>query len=323
MNIKNIQALAQQDMTAVNDLIFSKLHSDVALINQLGVYIVNGGGKRMRPLLTVLAARAIGYQGEEHLQLAAIVEFIHTSTLLHDDVVDESNMRRGRETANAMFGNSASVLVGDFLYSRSFQMMSQLRNLRIMDILSDATNIIAEGEVLQLMNCNDPDTTEDSYMKVIYCKTAKLFEAATRLAAVIAKQDDATELAMLNYGKHLGTAFQLVDDIMDYTADAQEMGKNVGDDLAEGKPTLPLLYAMKNGNEQQSAMIRDAIEHGNGMDNLNDILAAMTQTGALVYTQQKAEQEADKAINAVAMLPESAYKQALISLAHIAANRSH
>ena len=222
-----------------------------------------------------------------------------------------------------MFGNSASVLVGDFLYSRSFQMMSQLSNLKIMDILSDATNIIAEGEVLQLMNCNDPDTTEDSYMKVIYCKTAKLFEAATRLAAVIAKQDDATELAMLNYGKHLGTAFQLVDDIMDYTADAQEMGKNVGDDLAEGKPTLPLLYAMKNGNEQQSAMIRDAIEHGNGMDNLNDILAAMTQTGALVYTQQKAEQEADKAINAVAMLPESAYKQALISLAHIAANRSH
>jgi len=323
MNIQNIQALAQQDMTAVNDLIFSKLHSDVALINQLGVYIVNGGGKRMRPLLTVLAARAIGYQGEEHLQLAAIVEFIHTSTLLHDDVVDESNMRRGRETANAMFGNSASVLVGDFLYSRSFQMMSQLSNLKIMDILSDATNIIAEGEVLQLMNCNDPDTTEDSYMKVIYCKTAKLFEAATRLAAVIAKQDDATELAMLNYGKHLGTAFQLVDDIMDYTADAQEMGKNVGDDLAEGKPTLPLLYAMKNGNEQQSAMIRDAIEHGNGMDNLNDILAAMTQTGALVYTQQKAEQEADKAINAVAMLPESAYKQALISLAHIAANRSH
>ena len=323
MNIKNIQALAQQDMTAVNDLIFSKLHSDVALINQLGVYIVNGGGKRMRPLLTVLAARAIGYQGEEHLQLAAIVEFIHTSTLLHDDVVDESNMRRGRETANAMFGNSASVLVGDFLYSRSFQMMSQLSNLKIMDILSDATNIIAEGEVLQLMNCNDPDTTEDSYMKVIYCKTAKLFEAATRLAAVIAKQDDATELAMLNYGKHLGTAFQLVDDIMDYTADAQEMGKNVGDDLAEGKPTLPLLYAMKNGNEQQSAMIRDAIEHGNGMDNLDDILAAMTQTGALVYTQQKAEQEADKAINAVAMLPESAYKQALISLAHIAANRSH
>ncbi|WP_077285541.1 octaprenyl diphosphate synthase [Cognaticolwellia aestuarii] len=323
MNIKNIQTLAQQDMTAVNDLIFSKLHSDVALINQLGVYIVNGGGKRMRPLLTVLAARAIGYQGSEHLQLAAIVEFIHTSTLLHDDVVDESNMRRGRETANAMFGNSASVLVGDFLYSRSFQMMSELNNLRIMDILSDATNIIAEGEVLQLMNCNDPDTTEDSYMQVIYCKTAKLFEAATRLAAVIANQDQATELAMLNYGKHLGTAFQLVDDIMDYTADAQEMGKNVGDDLAEGKPTLPLLYAMAHGNEQQRKMIRSAIENGDGMDHLNDILAAMKQTGSLVYTQKKAELEADKAINAIADLPETDYKQALISLAHIAANRSH
>ncbi len=323
MNIKNIQALAQQDMTAVNDLIFSKLHSDVALINQLGVYIVNGGGKRMRPLLTVLAARAIGYQGKEHLQLAAIVEFIHTSTLLHDDVVDESNMRRGRETANAMFGNSASVLVGDFLYSRSFQMMSELNNLKIMDILSDATNIIAEGEVLQLMNCNDPDTTEESYMQVIYCKTAKLFEAATRLAAVIAKQDEATELAMLNYGKHLGTAFQLVDDIMDYTADAQEMGKNVGDDLAEGKPTLPLLYAMAHGNEQQKTMIRNAIEHGDGMEHLDDILSAMKQTGSLVYTQKKAEQEADKAINAIAMLPESEHKQALISLAHIAANRSH
>lgn len=323
MNIKNIQALAQQDMKAVNDLIFSKLHSDVALINQLGVYIVNGGGKRMRPLLTVLAARAIGYQGEEHLQLAAIVEFIHTSTLLHDDVVDESNMRRGRETANAMFGNSASVLVGDFLYSRSFQMMSELNNLKVMDILSDATNIIAEGEVLQLMNCNDPDTTEDSYMQVIYCKTAKLFEAATRLAAVLAKQDQATELAMLNYGKHLGTAFQLVDDIMDYTADAQEMGKNVGDDLAEGKPTLPLLYAMAHGNEQQRKMIRSAIEHGDGMEHLDEILAAMEQTGALVYTQKKAEQEADKAINAIALLPESDHKQALISLAHIAANRSN
>ncbi len=323
MNIKNIQSLTQQDMTAVNDLIFSKLHSDVALINQLGIYIVNGGGKRMRPLLTVLASRALGYEGSEHLQLAAIIEFIHTSTLLHDDVVDESNMRRGRETANAMFGNSASVLVGDFLYSRSFQMMSELNNLQIMDILSDATNIIAEGEVLQLMNCNDPDTTEESYMQVIYCKTAKLFEAATRLAAVIAKQDQATETAMQNYGKHLGTAFQLVDDIMDYTADAQEMGKNVGDDLAEGKPTLPLLYAMKHGNEQQSALIRSAIENGDGMDHLDEILTAMQQTGSLVYTQKKAEQEADKAINALASLPESEHKQALISLAHIAANRSH
>jgi octaprenyl-diphosphate synthase len=321
MDIKNIQTLAQKDMTAVNDIIYSQINSDVALINQLGVYIVNAGGKRMRPMLTVLAARAFGYQGEEHISIAAIIEFIHTATLLHDDVVDESNMRRGRETANALFGNSASVLVGDFLYTRSFQMMTQLGNMRIMDILSDATNIVAEGEVLQLMNCNDPDTTEESYFEVIYCKTAKLFEAATRLAAVIAGQDETTEKAMQEYGKYLGTAFQLVDDIMDYTADAKAMGKNIGDDLAEGKPTLPLIYAMQHGNAQQKQLIRDAIEHCNGIEHLNEILAAMEQTGSLVYTQKKAELEADKAISALHILPESEHKQALISLAHIAANR--
>ncbi|MFT5297402.1 MAG: octaprenyl-diphosphate synthase [Colwellia sp.] len=322
MDIKNIQALTQNDMTAVNDLIYSQINSDVALINQLGVYIVNAGGKRMRPMLTVLAARAFDYKGEEHISIAAIIEFIHTATLLHDDVVDESNMRRGRETANALFGNSASVLVGDFLYTRSFQMMTKLGNMKIMDILSDATNIVAEGEVLQLMNCNDPDTTEESYFEVIYCKTAKLFEAATRLAAVIAGQDKVIEKAMQEYGKYLGTAFQLVDDIMDYTADAKAMGKNIGDDLAEGKPTLPLLYAMQHGNEQQTELIRDAIEHCNGMDHLDEILAAMKETGSLVYTQKKAEQEADKAINALNVLPESEHKQALISLAHIAANRT-
>jgi octaprenyl-diphosphate synthase len=322
MDIKNIQALTQNDMTAVNDLIYSQINSDVALINQLGIYIVNAGGKRMRPMLTVLAARAFDYQGEEHISIAAIIEFIHTATLLHDDVVDESNMRRGRETANALFGNSASVLVGDFLYTRSFQMMTKLGNMKIMDILSDATNIVAEGEVLQLMNCNDPDTTEKSYFEVIYCKTAKLFEAATRLAAVIAGQDEIIEKAMQEYGKYLGTAFQLVDDIMDYTADAKSMGKNVGDDLAEGKPTLPLLYAMQHGNEQQRQIIRDAIEHCNGMDHLDEILAIMKKTGSLVYTQKKAEQEADKAINALHVLPESEHKQALIALAHIAANRN-
>ncbi|MBA6398105.1 MAG: octaprenyl-diphosphate synthase [Colwellia sp.] len=322
MDIKHIQALAQQDMTAVNNVIYSQINSDVALINQLGVYIVNAGGKRMRPMLTVLAARAFGYQGNDHISIAAIIEFIHTATLLHDDVVDESNMRRGRETANALFGNSASVLVGDFLYTRSFQMMTKLGNMRIMDILSDTTNIVAEGEVLQLMNCNDPNTTEESYFQVIYCKTAKLFEAATRLAAVIAGQDEKTEKAMQEYGKYLGTAFQLVDDIMDYTADAKAMGKNIGDDLAEGKPTLPLLYAMKHGNAQQKQLISDAIEHCNGMEHLDEILAAMEQTGSLVYTQKQAEQEADKAIDALKILPESEHKQALISLAHIAANRS-
>ncbi len=322
MDLKNIQALAQADMTAVNNLIYSQLQSDVALINQLGVYIVNAGGKRMRPMITVLAARALNYQGKHHIDIAAIIEFIHTATLLHDDVVDESNMRRGRETANALFGNSASVLVGDFLYTRSFQMMTKLSDMKIMDILSDATNIVAEGEVLQLMNCNDADTTEESYMQVIYCKTAKLFEAATRLAAVISHQDEVVEKAMQEYGKYLGTAFQLVDDIMDYTADAKEMGKNVGDDLAEGKPTLPLLYAMRHGDEAQAQLIKEAIETCNGMDNLADILQAMEETGSLRYTQKMAEQEADKAITALDAIPDSDYKQALIALAHIAANRS-
>jgi octaprenyl-diphosphate synthase len=327
VDIKAIQALSQEDMTKVNDLIYGQLHSDVALINQLGIYIVNAGGKRMRPMLTVLTAQALNHTnsdelGSEHCTIAAIIEFIHTATLLHDDVVDESNMRRGRETANALFGNSASVLVGDFLYTRSFQMMTKLGDMRIMDILSDATNIVAEGEVLQLMNCNNPDTTDESYLQVIYCKTAKLFEAATRLAAVITKQDSAMEKAMADYGKYLGTAFQLVDDIMDYTADAKEMGKNVGDDLAEGKPTLPLLYTMAHGTSEQKQLIRGAIEHGNGMEHLEEILSAMKQTGALVYTQKKAEIEADKAINALSILPESDYKQALVSLAHIAANRS-
>ncbi|REL31719.1 octaprenyl diphosphate synthase [Thalassotalea euphylliae] len=322
MNLTDIQSLARQDMTEVNDLIYSQLNSDVALINQLGVYIVNAGGKRMRPLLSVLAAQAIQYKGKDHIAIAAIVEFIHTATLLHDDVVDESSMRRGRETANALFGNSASVLVGDFLYTRSFQMMVTLKNMRIMEILSDTTNVVAEGEVLQLMNCNDPDTTEESYMQVIYCKTARLFEAATQLAAVIAGSDPMIEQALADYGKHLGTAFQLVDDIMDYTADAKEMGKNVGDDLSEGKPTLPLLYAMAEGSEAQRQLIRDAIEHCNGMEHLDEILAALDETGALTYTQQKAEEEADKAITALSVLPDNDYKSALIALAHIAANRS-
>ncbi len=322
MKIEDIQSLASNDMNAVNQLIYTQLQSDVALVNQLGIYIVNSGGKRIRPLLTVLAARAFGSKNESPVHLAAIIEFIHTATLLHDDVVDESNMRRGNETANALFGNSASVLVGDFLYSRAFQMMVSLDNMTVMKVLSDATNIIAEGEVLQLMNCNDPQTTVESYMQVIYCKTAKLFEAATRLAAVLTGQNEAAEQAMIAYGKHLGTAFQLVDDLLDYTADAQEMGKNVGDDLSEGKPTLPLLHAMHNGNEAQRQLIHDAIELSNGMDNLEAILEAMQQTGALEFTQQMAEQEAEKAIAALSVLEESEYKQALIGLAHVAVRRS-
>jgi len=321
MDFNEISDLSKSDMALVNQLIQEQLSSDVALINQLGFYIINSGGKRMRPLLTVLAARALNYQGKEHLSIAAIIEFIHTSTLLHDDVVDESTMRRGRETANALFGNQASVLVGDFLYSRSFQMMTNLKNLTIMEVLADATNIIAEGEVLQLINVNDPDTTEESYMRVIYCKTAKLFEASTHLAAVITNQQPAIIEAMKLYGMHLGTAFQLIDDHLDYTADAEQLGKNIGDDLAEGKPTLPLIHAMAHGTPEQVSMIRSAIVDGNGLNMLEPILQALTDTGALDYTLAQAQREADKAINALAPLDDSPYKDALIALAHIAANR--
>lgn len=323
MTLDEIQQLSAADMAAVNQHIFAQLNSDVALINQLGIYIVNSGGKRLRPLLAVLAARALGYQGEQHISTAAIIEFIHTSTLLHDDVVDESTLRRGKETANALFGNQASVLVGDFLYSRSFQMMVSLQSMRVMQVLADATNIIAEGEVLQLMNVNDPDTTEHSYMQVIYCKTAKLFEAATQLAAVISAQPEAVEQAMKAYGMHLGTAFQLIDDVLDYQADASELGKNIGDDLAEGKPTLPLIYALKKGNSTQQQLIREAITEGNGMQHLDAIMAALEETGAFEYTRNIAKQEALKAQQALALLSDSPYKQALSALADIAVSRSH
>ncbi|MDN3382994.1 octaprenyl diphosphate synthase [Pseudoalteromonas sp. APC 3358] len=323
MDIKAIQALIESDMNDVNQLIHAQMRSDVALVNQLGLYIVSSGGKRVRPMLAILAAKALGYQGKDHITLATIVEFIHTATLLHDDVVDESNLRRGTPTANAEFGNAASVLVGDFIYTRSFQLMVGLGKMQIMQVLADATNIIAEGEVLQLMNCNDPDTTEASYMQVIYSKTAKLFEAATGLAAIITEQDQTTLDALNLYGMHLGTAFQLVDDVLDYNADAEQLGKNIGDDLAEGKPTLPLIYAMQHGSEQQTQLIRDAIEHSNGMEHLEEILSALKQTNALEFTMQKAELEADKAIACLDFLAESDYKQALISLARIAVDRDH
>lgn len=323
MDIKAIQALIENDMNDVNQLIYAQMRSDVALVNQLGLYIVNSGGKRVRPMLAILAAKALGYEGKEHVTLATIVEFIHTATLLHDDVVDESNLRRGTPTANAEFGNAASVLVGDFIYTRSFQLMVGLGKMQVMQILADATNVIAEGEVLQLMNCNDPDTTEDSYMQVIYSKTAKLFEAATGLAAIITEQDEATLKALNLYGMHLGTAFQLVDDVLDYNADAEQLGKNIGDDLAEGKPTLPLLYAMRHGSAEQVQLIRDAIEHNNGMDHLEAILTALNETKALEFTMDKANEEADKAIACLAVLDESPYKEALISLARIAVDRSH
>ncbi|MDO6637174.1 octaprenyl diphosphate synthase [Pseudoalteromonas carrageenovora] len=323
MDIKAIQALIESDMNDVNQLIHAQMRSDVALVNQLGLYIVNSGGKRVRPMLAILAARALGYQGKDHITLATIVEFIHTATLLHDDVVDESNLRRGTPTANAEFGNAASVLVGDFIYTRSFQLMVGLGKMQVMQVLADATNIIAEGEVLQLMNCNDPDTTEASYMQVIYSKTAKLFEAATGLAAIITEQGKSTLEALNLYGMHLGTAFQLVDDVLDYNADADQLGKNIGDDLAEGKPTLPLIYAMQHGNTHQTQLIRNAIEHSNGMEHLEEILSTLKQTNALEFTMQKAELEADKAIACLDFLPESKYKQALVSLARIAVDRDH
>ncbi len=322
MDFKAIQALTADDMAKVNETIHAQLNSDVSLINQLGFYIISGGGKRIRPLLAVLAARALGYQGNAHTTAAAFIEFIHTATLLHDDVVDESDMRRGKATANAAFGNAASVLVGDFIYTRSFQMMTELGSMKILKLMSDAVNVIAEGEVQQLMNCNDPNTTEESYMQVIYSKTARLFEAATQIGAILNESPADVELAMQNYGKYLGTAFQLIDDVMDYTSDGKEMGKNVGDDLAEGKPTLPLLYAMQNGTPEQSAMVREAIEKANGMEKLNEILATMEETGSLEYTRQKAYQEADKAIAELHVLADSPYKEALVTLAHMSVHRS-
>ncbi len=321
MDMQSINALAKDDMLGVNALIGEQLTSEVALINQLGMYIVNSGGKRLRPLLTVLAARALGYQGNDHQKLAAIIEFIHTATLLHDDVVDESELRRGRKTANAVFGNEASVLVGDFLYTRAFQMMVQLDSLKILSILADATNIIAEGEVLQLMNCNDPDTTEARYFNVIYGKTAKLFEAATQLAGILTEQDDDVTASMADYGRYLGTAFQLVDDLLDYTADTATMGKNAGDDLAEGKPTLPLLYAMWHGDETEQSLIRAAIENGDGREHLQTVLTAMERTGALTYTREKALEAAQQARDALADIPDSDYKQALLALADLSVNR--
>ncbi|EDY85741.1 octaprenyl-diphosphate synthase [gamma proteobacterium HTCC5015] len=321
MDIDQAQDLIGGEMKAVNALIVERLKSDVALINQLGHYIIQSGGKRLRPQLAVLAARAAGYQGEDHLQIAAIIEFIHTATLLHDDVVDASELRRGRETANAVFGNEAAVLVGDFLYSRSFEMMVELDSMRIMSILSRATNVIAEGEVMQLLNIHDADTTEARYLEVIHSKTAKLFEAATRIGAVLSGLPQEKEQALADYGMHLGTAFQLIDDVLDYSADADAMGKNVGDDLAEGKPTLPLIYAMREGSEDEAALIRRAIENG-GLDEIDAVLAAIQSTGALEFTRRAAQREADAAVAAVGCLPDSEYRQALIALAQFSVDRA-
>ncbi|MFC0142071.1 octaprenyl diphosphate synthase [Erwinia mallotivora] len=321
MNLEQINELTAQDMADVNATILEQLNSEVTLINQLGYYIISGGGKRIRPMIAVLAARALNYSGKQHVTVAALIEFIHTATLLHDDVVDESDMRRGKATANATFGNAASVLVGDFIYTRAFQMMTSLGSLRVLALMSEAVNVIAEGEVLQLMNCNDPDISEESYMRVIYSKTARLFEAAAQSSAILASATSEQEQALQDYGRFIGTAFQLIDDLLDYSADGKTLGKNVGDDLSEGKPTLPLLHAMRNGTAEQAALIRGAIELGNGRHLLEPVLDAMHQCGSLTWTRRAAEQEADKAIAALKVLPESPWRSALEALAHMSVQR--
>ena len=323
MDIKTIQALIDADMQKVNETILAQLNSEVTLINQLGYYIIQSGGKRIRPMIAALSANALGYRGEQHITCAAFIEFIHTATLLHDDVVDESAMRRGNPTANAEFGNAASVLVGDFIYTRAFQLMTQLNSLKILQIMSEATNVIAEGEVQQLMNICDPNTTEENYMRVIYSKTARLFEASTQTAAIVANATAEQELALQDYGRYLGTAFQLVDDVLDYSANAIQLGKNVGDDLAEGKPTLPLLHAMHHGNETQAQLIRKTIEQGGNRDVLHEVLAIMNEYQSLDYAMARAKQEAQKAVDAIQILPENEYKQALISLAYLSVDRTY
>ncbi|MCH7510193.1 MAG: octaprenyl diphosphate synthase [Proteobacteria bacterium] len=321
MQLDAIRELLADDMAATDRLIREKLSTDVVLIDQVANYIINSGGKRLRPLVVVAAGRACGCPPERQVAAAAIIEFIHTATLLHDDVVDESAKRRGRDTANEVWGNQASVLVGDFLYSRSFQMMVEIGEPEVMRILADATNTIAEGEVLQLINCGNPETTEQQYLDVIFRKTAKLFEAGTRIAAILAGRDEKEQQAMAEYGRHLGTAFQLVDDVLDYSASTDALGKNIGDDLAEGKPTLPLIHAMRKGSEEQSELIRLAITQG-GLDKLDEVLAAIESTGALDYTSKLAVKAAETAKQALTAIPESPYRDALAGLADFSVARA-
>ncbi len=319
--LDGLSELIASDFRSVNELIQTSLRSEVVLIDQLSQYIISSGGKRLRPILVLLSAKANDYSGTQHINLAAIIEFIHTATLLHDDVVDASDLRRGQSTANAIWGNEASVLVGDFLYSRAFQMMVDVQDMRVMKILSDATNTIAEGEVMQLLLSHDPDTQEAQYLQVISSKTAKLFEAGCQLGAVVAGTTADRELAMAHYGRHLGIAFQLVDDVLDYSGTPETIGKNTGDDLAEGKPTLPLIYAMNKGNAQQTALIRQAIKEG-GLTHIDEVTQIVQTTGALDYTLRFAEQHCEQALNAIHSLPESAYKEALKAIARFSVERS-
>jgi len=320
--LEDLKILTDGDMLRVNQVITDNLASEVVLINQLSQHIILSGGKRLRPMLVILAAKACQYQGEEDALLSAVVEFIHTATLLHDDVVDDSDMRRGKQTASTIWGNEAAVLVGDYLYSRAFQMMVRAQSMTIMDLLANTTNTIAQGEVLQLLNVRNPDTSEAKYHEVIYAKTACLFEAASRIGALLGGVSTEQELALQKYGKHLGVAFQLIDDALDYSAKSATLGKNVGDDLAEGKPTLPLIRAMEMGNAEQKALIREAIETGKA-ERFDEINRAIVETGALQYTIDQAESESDTAKQAIDSLEDSDYKQALIFLADYAVERNY
>lgn len=320
--VSEVLAALNAEMLEVDAVIAKRLTSDVALINQIGHYIVHAGGKRMRPKLVLLFANALGYQQPGRHELAAVVEFIHTATLLHDDVVDESSLRRGKQTANALFGNAASVLVGDFLYSRAFQMMVSVDRLRVLEVLADATNVIAEGEVLQLMNMHDPDITVDDYLRVIRFKTAKLFEASARLGAVLADSPRDVEDACAGYGRAMGTAFQLIDDVLDYEGDTHALGKNVGDDLREGKTTLPLLIAMERGSAAQRKLIRHAIENGE-LERLTEIVEIVRSTGALEATRQAARAEAEHARECLVALPLNKWREALLEFAFQSVERSY
>jgi octaprenyl-diphosphate synthase len=317
-----LRNLIAADMLAVDAMIRRRLESDVVLIRQIAEYIIAGGGKRLRPALVFLAAGATGYRGEQHVELAVVVEFIHTATLLHDDVVDESDLRRGRKTANAEFGNAASVLVGDFLYSRAFQIMVAVRSMRVMEVLANATNTIAEGEVLQLMNAHNYAVSETAYLEVIRRKTAKLFEAAAQLGAILGEAGPELEAGLARYGMHLGTAFQLIDDVLDYSGDATHTGKNLGDDLREGKPTLPLIHVMHRGSPEQAALVRAAIEHG-GREEFGAVLDAIHLTGALDYVRNKAKEEARVAVESISALPNSNYRDSLLELAAFAVERDY
>ncbi len=321
MLVKDIYQVVEQDFQQVNQLILEQLRSDVPLVEKIGQHIIESGGKRMRPLLVLLASKSLAYDKHDHALLAAIIEFLHTATLLHDDVVDTSDLRRGKATANAKWGNAPSVLVGDFLYSRAFEMMVQLGDMKIMDILSKSTRVIAEGEVMQLMNVKNPDVSEAKYMDVIQGKTAMLFEASSHSGAVLAQATPEQEEALRLYGHHTGMAFQLVDDVLDYVGNAEELGKNVGDDLAEGKPTLPLIFAMQNASAEETQLIRQAIRKG-GTENLAEIIAIVQACGAIDYTNQKAREHVDAAISAISVLDDSPAKQALGALAELALSRN-